>query len=176
VDGVGSYIEANLKDDEGEEGRELRTLVGPLKLGNPLREDEAPEPRLKSFLFSRTLDADHSLSVVGELDSSKSPTLLPAPAELEVRLRLEELAFMLPFSFSSKPMNIRDRASLYAASRSSIVGRFFVWPLVEVLLPPKLPVSEGSTSDSSKSSPATELACDFGFLSCDVRCMILIAG
>jgi hypothetical protein len=163
-----------LKD--GEEARELRTLAGALKVGRPFREEDDPDSCLYSFLLSFATEDSHSLSVAGELASSRSPPLLPAPAELEVRLRLEELEFIFPFSFSSNPINIRDRASLYAASRSSIVGRFFECPLVEELLPPKLPASEGSTSESSASSPATEPACDLGFRSCCVRCIILIAG
>lgn len=109
--------------NDGEEARGLRTPVGPLRFERPLRDDDAPDPRLNSLLFSLGLEVDHSLSVAGELQSSGS---LPAPAELEVRLRLEQLEFMLPFSFSSKPKNMRDRASLYAASRSSMVGRFFL--------------------------------------------------
>ena len=125
-------------------------------------------PRLVSFL-SRELDpegADHSLSVVGELAvSSVSPILLLPPPLVEVeplRLRVDELALMsLSLAFSSKSMNMRDLASLYAASRSSIVLRCFLEFAVEVR-PPRLPDSEASTSESSKSSPATEPECDWG--------------
>ena len=111
---------------------------------------------------------DHSLSVIGELASpSRSPALLPPPALVEVeadsdaRLADDELAlssFPFSFSFSSNPMNIRERASLYAASRSSMVILFLVLPPVALLLPPKLPASEGSTSERSASSPATDPA------------------
>lgn len=112
---------------------------------------------------------DHSLSVAGELaESSKSPALLLPPlplvdADNDTRLRDDELAlisFSFSFSFSSNPMNIRDRASLYAASRSSIVIRFLLLPPVALLLPPRLPDSDGSTSEKSASSPATDPACD----------------
>lgn len=136
------------------------------------REDEGVAlgpPRLASFL-SREWDpegADHSLSVVGELAaSSVSPMLLLPPALVEeepLRLRVDELALMsLSLAFSSKSMNMRDLASLYAASRSSIVLRCFFEFAVEIR-PPRLPDSEASTSESSKSSPATEPECDWGF-------------
>lgn len=66
---------------------------------------------------------DHSLSVVGELvASSMSPALLPPAALVDAEaeppdamLADDELAlnsFPFSFSFSSKPMNIRERASL----------------------------------------------------------------
>ena len=65
---------------------------------------------------------DHSLSVVGELvASSRSPGLLPpaalveAEAEPDARLTDDELAlssFPFSFSFSSKSINILERASL----------------------------------------------------------------
>lgn len=121
---------------------------------------------------------DHSLSVAALLAaSSPSPALL-RPADPETRLRVEELALAsFSFSFSWKSMKIRDRASLYAASRSSIVGCLLVL-LVALLRPPTLPVSEGSRSETSASSPATEPGCEF----CRVRRskgslrMILIAG
>lgn len=52
-------------------------------------------------------------------------------------------------------------------------------PPVALLRPPKLPDSEGSTSDRSASSPATEPVCDrdsFGRRSGGDRRMILNAG
>jgi hypothetical protein len=118
-------------------------------------------PCLLSFR-SRVIDADHSLSVAGELtESSELSTLLrpvvPLVEDPETRLREEELAFMsFSFSFSSNPMKIRDRASLYAAARSSIVMRFLPLPPVALLRPPALPDSEGSASEKSASSPATD--------------------
>lgn len=71
-------------------------------------------------------------------------------------------------------MKIRDRASLYAASRCSIVMRCF---LLALLRPPILPDSDGSMSEESASSPFNESACewDFGRRSCKRR-MILNAG
>jgi len=134
------------------------------------REDEAEAlggpPRLASFL-SRELDpegTDHSLSVAGELAvSSVSPMLLLPPALVEAepsRLRVDELALIsLSLDFSWKSMNMRDLASLYAASRSSIVLGCFLEFAAEIR-PPRLPDSEASTSESSKSSPATEPECD----------------
>jgi hypothetical protein len=82
-----------------------------------------PEPplRLPSFLSRGiVIGADHSLSVAGvPTDSSRSSTELPPPplveADPDIKLREEELplrSFSLPFSFSSNPMNMRDRASL----------------------------------------------------------------
>ena len=70
--------------------------------------------------LSRGRGGECSLSVAGELaGSSTSPEiLLPPPfveAEPETRLTDDELAlkfFSLCFSFSSKSMNIRERASL----------------------------------------------------------------
>jgi hypothetical protein len=160
---------------EGEPGLDPRELPEPLALKggaldrSDLDEDVAeavPAPRLAVF-FSVETEADHSLSVVGEpTDSSKSSRpLLPVPplveADPEATLREDELAFMsFPFSFSLKSMNIRDRASLYAASRSSIVICFLLLPPVALLRPPILPDSDGSTSERSASSPATDPACD----------------
>lgn len=138
--------------------------------------------RLFSFLSRKPDGPDHSLSVAGELpDSSASPMLLPSPRPLieepEARLREEELAlksFSFSLPFSSKPIKIRDRASAYAAARSSIV-RFLLLP---ALFPPRLPASDGSTSDRSASSPAAEPVCDkdLDFVSRCIICIILNAG
>lgn len=160
----------------GEGARELRELPEPLALnGGALersdRDDDATGafPDLPSFL-SRVMGPDgpdHSLSVAGELtESSKSPVLLLSPpplveADPETRLSDDELelkSFSFSFSFSLNPMNIRDRASLYAASRSSMVIRFLPLPPVALLRPPRLPDSDGSMSEKSASSPATEPA------------------
>lgn len=82
-----------------------------------MREDGAgpTPPRLPSLLGSRRKEfdaADHSLSVAGELAaSSVSPMILRPLEEVEpLTDKAEELA--LPLSFSSKPMKIRDLASL----------------------------------------------------------------
>lgn len=106
-----------LKDD-GDGALESRELFEPLKLGPPVERrllDDEPLERRPSFL-SRTTGPDHSLSVVGELtESSMSPALLVSPAlvtEPDVRLRVEELALRSFSFFSSKPINILDRASL----------------------------------------------------------------
>lgn len=127
---------------------------------------------------------DHSLSVAGEPEElSASPALLPpffmlpdaAPREDE----LELMSLSFTFSFSSKSMNMRFRASLYAASRSSMVMRFLLLPPVVLLLPPKLLVSDGSRSDKSASSVVTEAACCWEGLprrSIDDRRIILKAG
>jgi hypothetical protein len=107
--------------NDGEDALEPRELPGPQALNGGAVDrsdlDEGPFP-LPSFL-SRAIEPDHSLSVAGELtESSKSSTLLNAvpplvDADPDTRLRDEELAFIsFSFSFSSKPMNIRDRASL----------------------------------------------------------------
>jgi len=154
--------------------RELRELPPLLKDRNE-RDDPAdvlPDPERRGFSL-RVAGPDHSLSVATELsESSISPTLplsLPAlvEAEPDTWLKVEELAlisFSLAFSFSSKSMKIRERASLYAASRSSIVMYFLWLPLLPVVLlrPPWLPVSEGSMSDRSASSPAIEPYCEAG--------------
>lgn len=121
---------AYVKDGEG--AREFRELPWPLALNGSAAERKDregdrtfPDKRWMSFL-SRDVGPegpDHSLSVVGELvASSMSPALLP-PAALvdpeaeppEAMLADDELAlssFPFSFSFSSKPMNIRERASL----------------------------------------------------------------
>jgi hypothetical protein len=176
-----------LKDD-GDGALDPRELLEPLTLNTGaldrrLRVD--PFERLLSFL-SRTAGPDHSLSVVGELtdSTSMSPVLLVSPAlvtEPEVRLIVDELAlksFSLHFSLSSKSIKMRERASLYAASRSAIVLCFLLLP-VALLRPPWLPDSDGSTSESSGSSPAIEPACECGFdrpRSAIDRRMILIVG
>lgn len=154
----------------GDGAREPRELPDPFALnGGALERKDREEERLTSFL-SRLIGPegpDHSLSVAGELtDSSISPMLLPPPpalveADPDTRLSDEELALMsfsFSFSFSSNPIKILDRASLYAASRSSMVIRFLLLLPVVLLRPPRLPDSDGSTSDSSPSSPATEPA------------------
>jgi hypothetical protein len=102
--------------DEGELALDPRELLEPLAVNGvaldrkDLDEDPLPTPRLVSFL-SLVIEPDHSLSVAGEpTESSKSSTLL-VEVDPEARLRDEELAFMsFPFSFSSKSMNMRERA------------------------------------------------------------------
>lgn len=137
-----------MKDGEG--ARELREL--------PELLNDAPEridrewgvapfpifPRLLSFLSLGPEAADHSLSAVaGELIGSS--VLVLADPEKE-----EELALIsLSFPCSSNLLKIRERALLYAASRSSIVILFLE-------LYPWLPDSEGSKSERSASSPAIE--------------------
>jgi len=182
----------------GEDALELRELEGPLawKGGAVERRDLEDEPvemllpetplRRPSFLsFVLVIWPDRSLSVAGVVTepSSISPELLPSvDAEPETKLNDDELllrSFPFSLSFSSKPMKIRDLASLYAASRSSIV-MYFLLPLppVALLRPPRLPVSEGSASERSASSPATEPACEcvLDRLRSWVRRMILNAG
>jgi hypothetical protein len=125
-----------------------------------------PDPalRLPSFLsLVMVIGPDHSLSVPGVLtESCISSTLLPSPPPYpETKLSDDELplkSFSFSLSFSSNPIKIRDRASLYAASRSSIVMCFLLLPPVALLRPPRLPDSDGSTSERSASSPATEPA------------------
>ena len=115
--------------NDGEGALELRELPPdpvawnepPLRRGREEEADDEP-PRLPPSFLSRGFDpdgVDHSLSVAGELvASSVSPKLLLPPALVDVEplmLREDELALMsfsFPFSFSSKPMNMRDRASL----------------------------------------------------------------
>ena len=114
--------------------RELRELPPLLKDRNE-RDDPAdvlPDPERRGFSL-RATGPDHSLSVATELsESSISPTLplsLPAlvEAEPDTWLKVEELALIsFSLAFSSKSMKIRERASLYAASRSSIVI-YFLW-------------------------------------------------
>jgi hypothetical protein len=65
------------------------------------------------------------------------------------------MSFSFARSFSSKFMKIRERACWYAASLSSIVGRFFV--LLRLYM---LPDSDGSTSERSASSLAMDPAVD----------------
>lgn len=148
--------------------RELRELLDPLVNEGPddlidLDDVVDPAPLRLSFL-SRVTGPDHSLSVGTELaESSRSPMLLPRPPlvepEPDTRLKVDEFALMsfsFSLSLSSKPMKILERASLYAASRSSIVLNRFpaapgTWPRL-----PMLPASDASTSEVSASSPAVE--------------------
>lgn len=91
------------------------------------------DPDRRGFSL-RVTGPDHSLSVATELsESSTSPTLplsLPALVETEPDnwLKVEELA-LKSLSLSSKSMKIRERASLYAASLSSIVMCFLLAPV-----------------------------------------------
>lgn len=149
--------------NEGEVARELRELPDPLNDGPDDLRDLEDVVELAPFrLLSRAAGPDHSLSVGAELaESSRSPILLPRPplveADPETKLKVEEFALMsFSFSFSSKPMKILDRASLYAASRSSIVLNLFAAALAWLLRPLILPASDASTSDVSASSPAVE--------------------
>lgn len=146
-----------MKDGDG--ARELRELPEPLN-DAPERIDREwgvapfPEfPRLLSFLSLGPEAADHSLSTVaGELVGSSGLVLLEADPEKEEVLALISLSFPC----SSNLLKIRERALLYAASRSSIVILFLELPPVALLLPPRLPDSEGSKSERSASSPAIE--------------------
>ena len=112
----------------GDDALDSRELFEPLALNGGALErsdlDEDPailllDPvGLRSFL-SRVTGPDHSLSVAGvptEPSISSILLLRPPPlvdADPETRLCVEELALMsFSFSFSSKSMNIRDRASL----------------------------------------------------------------
>lgn len=174
---------------------ELRELPDPLALYDVFddlrdRDDEPPDPPRRPSRLSRVTGPDHSLSVAAELaESSKSPILLPRPpplveAEPDTRLKVDEFALMsfsFSFSFSSKSMNIRDRASLYAASRSSSVRCLFALPPVAALRPlrPLTMLPASSTSDKSASSPVTDPACEFCRLfgpSLVLRLMILMVG
>lgn len=106
--------------------------------------------RLLSFLSLGPDVADHSLSAVaGELVGSSVLVLF------EVDSETEELA-LISLSFPSSSLKIRERAILYAASRSSMVILFLELPPVALLRPPWLPDSEGSKSERSASSPAIE--------------------
>lgn len=170
----------------GDAARELRELLGCAEERKDRDDDPAefaPEPPRRMSFFSRPAGPDHSLSVAALLtESSRSPALLLPPplvdAEPETALNVDELALM-SFSFSlAFSMKIRDRASLYKASRCSNVRCFFALPGA-LLRPPWLPASEGSISDMSGSSPVTELVRDWGVLrirSCGVRRMIWKAG
>lgn len=133
-----------------------------------LTEEVVDPGPLRPSLLSRATGPDHSLSVGAELaESSRSPMLLPRPPLVEpdpdTRLNVEEFALMsLSFSFfSSKPMKILDLASLYSASRSSIVLNLLALVLAALLTPPTLPASDASTSDVSASSPAVELGWEY---------------
>ena len=152
--------------NDGDVARELREEPDPLALKdapedlNDLTDEFVDPGPLRLSRLSRVTGPDHSLSVGAELaESSNSPMLLPRPPlvepDPETRLNVDEFALMsFSFSFlSSKPMKIRDLASLYAASRSSIV----LCRLAAALLtPPMLPASETSTPAVSASSPAVE--------------------
>ena len=155
--------------NEGEVALELRELPEPLALYDAAddrndRTEEFVDPGpLRPSLLSRAIGPDHSLSVGAELaESSVSPMLLPRPPlvepEPETRLNVDEFALMsLSLSFfSSKPMKIRERASLYSASRSSMVLNRRAPATAVLLAPPTLPASDASTSDVSASSPAVE--------------------
>jgi hypothetical protein len=152
----------------GEGARELREEEEPLedmKAGAELRKErEEEEEELARFggCFFMTDGADHSLSVAGEPGSS-----LGLVEESETIDAEDEAELAVSFwSFSSKSMKMRERASLYAAVRSSIVLGFLLAPAE--LRPPMLPVSEASTSDTSPSSPVTDPVCERG-----VRIIIL---
>ena len=145
-----------MKDGEG--ARELRELPellndAPERIDREWEGAPFPEfPRLLSFLSLGPEVADQSLSAVaGELVGS-SVLVLEVDPERE-----EELALIsLSFPGSSNLLKMRERALLYAASRSSIVILFLELPPVALLLPPWLPDSEGSKSERSASSPAIE--------------------
>ena len=121
MDGGGSYKDAYVK--EGDAARELRELPACTE-DRKDREDEpaelAPDPPRQPSFLSRVTGPDHSLSVAALLaESSMSPALLLPPplvdAEPEMRLNVDELALRshsFSFAFSSKPMNMRERASL----------------------------------------------------------------
>jgi len=175
--------------NEGDGAREPRVLDGSL-WGSIDLDDPAeltPDPLRRSVLVSRATGPENSLSVGAVLiESSISPALLLPPplvdADPETRLNVDELA-LISFSFSlaffSKSRKIRDRASLYAASRSSKVRAFFGGRIGALLRPPVLPASEGSTSEDSASSPLTEPVrdCDCARIrSWADRLMILMAG
>jgi hypothetical protein len=173
---------------EGDGARELRELDG--CLGGSIHLDDpaelVPDPFRRSPLLSRATGPENSLSVGAVLiESSMSPALLLPPplvdAEPETRLKVDELALMslsFSFAFSSKSMKMRDLASLYAASRCSRVRDFFK-RLGAPPRPPRLPASEGSTSEDSASSPLTEPVrdCDCARIrSWTDRLIILMAG
>ena len=138
------------------------------------------EPTVR--LLSPAIDPVQSLSAGALLtlsSASSAPPLLPPPlvdALPETRLNVDELALAFrSFDFVSAA-KILIRAAIYLASRSSIVICF----LLVVLRLPMLPVSDGSTSDISPSSPATDPGCENGaldfFRSWSVRRMILNVG
>jgi hypothetical protein len=145
-----------VKDGEG--ARELRELPellndAPERIVREWGVAPFPFPRLMSFLSLGPEVADQSLSAVaGELVCSSVLVLLEADPEKEEELVLISLSF----PSSSNLLKIRERALLYAASRSSIVILFLELPPVALLLPPWLPDSEGSKSERSASSPAIE--------------------
>lgn len=127
-------------------------------------EDAVDAPRLISRL-SRFTGPDHSLSVcAAELaESSTSPMLLRRPPEAdpepETRLKVDEFAliwFSNSLAFPSNPIKILERASRYAASRSAKVICPRELAPATLLRPPTLLVSDGSASERSASSPATE--------------------
>lgn len=106
--------------NEGEGARELRELPDPLEVKgwaeglNERDPDDLAEGLglRESCLWKECPDRSPSVARdVGE--SSKSPILL-TPEELDARLREDELALMsFSFSFfSSKPIKMRERASL----------------------------------------------------------------
>jgi hypothetical protein len=119
-----------VKDGEG--ARELRELPellndAPERIDREWGVAPFPEfPRLLSFLSLGPEAADHSLSTVaGELVCSSVLVLLEADPEKEEVLALISLSFPC----SSNLLKIRDRALLYAASRSSIVILFLLPPV-----------------------------------------------
>lgn len=111
---------------EGEAAREWRELLDPLGglkefPDRSVRGTDPPEPTRRFSRRSLPAGPDHSLSVAAELtDSSASPALLcPALVEpdpetrlIDDELALEPFSTSFSLSFPSKPMNIRERASL----------------------------------------------------------------
>jgi hypothetical protein len=125
-----------------------------------------PPPRAHLSLWPQSLRGTFGL---GAASLSVGAVLASSPS----RLTLDIVPLVL--APSSKPSNIRNRASLYAASRSSIVIYFFL--LVFDPLPCDL--LEAPASPSSLTLPSVEVARDDVF---DVladrsdRRMILIVG
>lgn len=106
-----------------------------------------PPPQARLSLYPQSLRGTFGL---GAASLSVGAVLASSPSTLTLDV------VPLVLALSSKPSNIRDRASLYAASRSSIVMYFFLFafdPLPCDLL-------EAPASPSSLISPSVEVARD----------------
>lgn len=106
-----------------------------------------PPPRAHLSLYPQSLRSTFGLDAAS---LSVGAVLASSPSTLT----LDVVPFVL--AISSKPSNIRDRASLYAASRSSIVMYFFLC----VFDPLPCDLLEAPVSPSSLTLPSVEVARD----------------
>jgi len=114
---------------------------------SPLPFANLPPPRAHLSLYPQSLRGTLGL---GAASLSVGAVLASSPSALTLDV------VPLVLALSSKPSNIRDRASLYAASRSSIVIYFFLFAFDQ--LPCDL--FEATASPSSLTLPSVEVARD----------------